>query len=459
MKRTLKNLFLIIGMFSTGPSMLTAQVIIVDSYYFLMDEIDDNTVDELIGSVRKAVKRYDKFADLIDDQTMKVSQDAIDQFKGLFAQNARVYNDISNRSYIVNYSDYASQINDHLEDGVDFDMFSASVEGIAYDSAGYYEVDVLTRKYLFNGINEEKKPFYCKSGRTFNLRFTYAVPEDDLEEAKILKIQGNLVKECANKPFIVAPEITFGFGDLKYDPSNFYQRDLPYLNLSFNSVATISGGVNFQKPISKRNKFFLSVGAAYEYMRVQNIWNGFYSYGDADVDGTPFTRATQLSDLQEVGNFHAIKLPIGFKYRLLDRAPLHVFFSSGISGHFIVAGSFSHTGNFVTTDYYGNRTVSPNFSGGRLNPSSLSYTSAVQNRRIGMVVSSDLTAQYVLDDSFALDFGFRFSRGVVPFFSSKGNISEIPDALRSEGVSFTEAYLKSIRQNMIEVKLGLIFKK
>ena len=87
------------------------------------------------------------------------------------------------------------------------------------------------------------------------------------------------------------------------------------------------------------------------------------------------------------------------------------------------------------------------------------YSSDIQNRRIGLVVSSDLTAQYVLDDNFALDFGFRFSRGLVPFFSSKGNSTEFPENLNTKGSSFTETYLNNIRQNMVEVKLGLIFKK
>jgi hypothetical protein len=453
---------LLVGILSVAwtNATLNAQVIVIDRYSFSVDDIDEKTEDELLLTVRKAIKKYDKFADLLDDQTMGVSQEAINRFKKLFADNATVYNDVSRRAYTVNYSEYATQINDYLKkDGVKYDIFSASVGDISYDSTGYYYIDVLTRKYLFNGLNSEKEPFYCKSGRTFNMTFTYAIPEDDLGDAKILKINGNLVKECQDKLLIFQPTIGYSMGIVNRTSSDFFQSSLTGLNSDYKLMNNFRSGFLLQKSLNKRNTIFATAGILYQLSQMKSQWNGFFLAEKTDDEGAIFNHLTQISNGVETGKIHGLNIPVGLKFRVADWSSTYLFVNPSFNVNFPILGKFDFEGDLISTGVYeSGETILFNLNDNVLTPDRLEYEADLKNKKLNFSTGVEVAFQYIFNSNTALEIGLEFQYGLNSMISSSSNMAFYPDNLLENGLSFTEAYAKKINQTSFGLKISWIFK-
>lgn len=304
-------------------------------------ELSDSDYNKIINASKSIMKQYYKAATLIDPSVGQVSQSSINNYSALFSQGAKIINDLSERMLRDrNPKDYASQVADYLEkDGVKFEMYPASINNIIYDKAGYYKVEVVTEKELFNGLAVDKSTFTCKTGRLYFLRFMLQIEEDDLNTAKIFKIDGRIKKKCEDS------KLLFGvYGRLGIGASEFQPKD----NLGISSVkpSSIGGGLSVNIPLTKKELIFLSVNAALVNYKMDI---DFSSNGNLplenrvtvndpnDFNRENFNTNIRITEAKEAAKFTTIDIPIGLMFRKKGKTNDRIAFGS----YFLVVSSIT----------------------------------------------------------------------------------------------------------------------
>lgn len=453
--------FFFIWLFCCARLPLGAQVFVVDSYYFTIDDIEDKTIDELIESVKQTIIQYDSYAKLLDEDTRTVTQRALNRFKNLFEFNARIYDDLSGSSYEMNYSDYASRVLEHLEEeGVNFDMYGALIDQISYDSAGYYNVDVITEKYVYNGLEDNNKPFYCRKGRIFRLKFTFTLPEKDIKNARITKITGILAKDCEDRVpvFFIQGQYRKGFGQV--DLSDFYRENMSGLNWDKPDIWAISVGASVQYPLDKTDGFFLTGGIHYHSWKLSQTLNGAYTFRTEDHEGVPIDKLVQLSNAIEEAQFELLNVPIGIKYKWLDQDPIYAFVDVAFSFNFPIQQSGDFTADANYSAVYDDGTIEfLNFQNGLVVPDEYKI-STTHEPKLFYDLRISPSFQYVLGQNMALEFGIDYSFGLSEWFDKQpsevfllGNDAD--DFDRNLFESFTDRF----SVNSIGFRIGFIYKK
>jgi len=301
-------------------------------------ELSEYKFDQIVGASKKTMNKYNKSATIFDENLGMVSPESMEQFRSLFTDNAKIVNDLFEQLMAGRRVDnYITDVMDHLpKEGVNFDMFSASIRDISYDKAGFYKVEVQTQKTIFNGLNFDNSKMRCKSGRVYFMIFTLFIEKDDLSTAKIHKIRGEIKKRCEDASPTIGVHLKAGtdlsggsgFNDHKSPQPNraVYQGENADFGIDVESFRVLGLGVSLNYPLTTKDLLFFSAQLNYEFSRVNTTAQGTYFFVDENsknqVNFDPSANLLDYEyqkfvamDVTEQAAFHRVELPIGLMYK------------------------------------------------------------------------------------------------------------------------------------------------
>ena len=234
--------------------------------------IDNATADKIKALIRKSLGNYYRLGHLWDpNDNYAVTQESVTKFNELFDDNTKVLSDIAKyNGIIISSENYSSSVLDYLTAvGIDFDIPSAVVDKIREDKAGYYKVEILLTKVLFNGLDNDNSQFRCKSGRKFELIMNYRIDKDDLTRAYISNISGSLIKDCedAHPKWGYYAGVEMGLPTA--NTTDFFNENMSTLTVTSSPVIMGSVGAFYLKPITTKEKTFLNFGLQIGYASIK----------------------------------------------------------------------------------------------------------------------------------------------------------------------------------------------
>ena len=433
------------------------QIILVDSYYYVTDEIDEDTQEKIIDSVEDALKDYVKYAGLAEEEG-GVSQANINRFKNLFASNARILKDYSSLPGQINFSDYAGEIFEYLsEEGLKFDMYGALIDVISYDSTGYYQVDIVTQKFVYNGLQSDRAPFYCKKGRRYKLLMSYRVPADDLSVAKIEKISGTLEEDCDESRVRISVGANGGYVQTRLEATDFKEVNMPNLSIKSVNGSEIGVGLRLQYPIVKSKALYVSVGGFYQYTEQDISIGGTFQHPQTDVNGDTYRRLSTISNGIETLKIGSAVIPVGLRWHAWGKEPFYFF----IDGYGTVAVPLHGKSEFV-----GEGVFSGIYPDGRIEQFNVTETEIVPDNlvfnnkpdtRINYSFTANFSFQYAVTPNWAIETAVSYTHGLSNLLRTDNPAEEYP--LMNNGTrSLTEAYTEDFMTRHYRLYFGMIYK-
>ena len=307
--------------------------------------ISESEYNRLVETTEEVMQQYYSNASFIDETAGRVTQKSINELRKAFLGNAKIKDDLANRTRDDrNFNDYGSRVLDYLgDDGIKFEMRSASIDNIFYDEAGYYQAEVKTVKTLFNGLDFNDKPFKCKTGRKFFLKFIIQIEEDNIGEGGIARIAGSQQSGCKDAQSLVGLNLRYGQdfigtsgfeGNINplYTNDNFADFSMEVQSIS---VFSIGGSYNF--PISKEEAFYLSANVNYSIYNINTDIKGTYSFKQGDNNGgvnleSPdnwnLYKHVRVAAASEKTVLQTLEIPVGVMYRKSLRTKDQFFFGA-----------------------------------------------------------------------------------------------------------------------------------
>lgn len=432
------------------------QIIVIESRHFLVNDIEEDVAEKLLMTVNKEIKKYSYLAKMTN------LEKSADGFANLFASDAHIYDDISESPLAIHHDEYIALAKKHfVEEGIQFKMVSAFVRGIEYHADGYYTIDVTSRKHLHSEIDQYGKAYYCKTGRNYNLRFTFRIDENDLSVAKIQSIQGNLVKECQDKSLLMSLISKASMTSVQFDESSFYKENLNTFNYNPINNSQFGIGLKLHRALSPKNNIFLGAGIFYSTTNITNLWNGSYAYPDEDVEGTPITKFTQILNGKEAIKIESLELPLGLKIRLMQWEKCALFVEPTLNlGFNLMNNRTNHSFNGERIQYdideEGNIS-SLNTSDGIPQTSQISSSENLAPRPFVISSAINFHIQYYLTNEIALVLGAQSQYYINSFFQVQ-NQSLLPDDILTNNESLTNQYLNDTKTINWGIHLGLTYK-
>lgn len=443
---------------------LAAQVMVYDGNSFTIDEIDDETVDHLIETVTNAIQNYGSWATMLDANNQAVTSKSLKNFKSLFERNAKVVDDLSLESNKMHYADYAGKVLEFLEEeGVRFNMYGALIDQIAYDSTGYYEVDVITEKYLYNGLEDNNKRFYCRNGRIFRLKFTFSIPEDDLDIAKILQIKGQLARDCEDKVPVFHIGLQTGTTFFKNTESEIFETNFP--ELDWTTIPTLQFGfdVDLQYPLDGKDRIFFILGANFRQYKLSNRFSGVYHTPLEEGIGV---ESVQFTKLEEDIKSMTIEVPLGLRVNILNKDPLYIFADALFSANIPVYTRGTFDANIVYSKTINDVIMidERSLNNGVITPYSIpaegEELALIPDVKTNYAVQFGPTFQYILGQSFAFQVDIKYKYGLSSWFNHKKEnffVGQTDDDVWLGGLS--QIYASRAKVNSFGIHLGVIYKK
>ena len=244
--------FLLLSETSKCQSNSSVQIVSSKSYNF--DNRYQTPIKKRIErSVRKSMEDYARYASFRNSK-LGVDQYSIDQFKSLFANNAKVLADYDQNADLIQSSFYASDVFNKSKSGLNFKLGKGELHKLEYDSEGYYVAKVSITKTMYTQIREGKSKRI--KGDVYELVFSFEIPEFELDNSKIIEINGRKVgTQNSTSKLTVSPYLSGQISSSKLIlvADNLFSSDTSNANISF--------GVLVKYPVALDNRLSISLDA------------------------------------------------------------------------------------------------------------------------------------------------------------------------------------------------------
>jgi len=485
--------------------------------------LSERDYERVVETTKEVMQQYYSNASFMDKTEGRVTQKSINELRKAFLSGAKIKDDLAFRTRDDrNFNDYSSRVLDYLRDeGVKFEMRVASIENIFYDEAGYYQAEVKTVKTIFNGLDFNDKPFRCKTGRKFFLKFIIQIEKDDLGDGGIARIAGSLQSGCKDAQSLVGLNVRYGQdfigasgfdGNVNSLPMTTMNSSVIYeeegkadFNMDVQSISTFSIGGSYNLPISKEEAWYLSANINYSIYNIKTDIQGTYYYEQGSDNGavsleTPdnwnLYKYVRVTSASEKTTLQTLEIPVGVLYRkkikgndqfffgtyLLFVPTIHLSQSATVNigeediDYWLAIGNGETNSNLGLNTFFqegGSPTfgnAENTFGNGNLNES-LSGNSTVSAKTAFLVRISPFV-HFVLDDKekILLEVALDYTHGLTDFFEHSEN-GELfaPDARNSLDAStinsdisnsstVLQTYFSKSNINTLGLRLGVIYK-
>lgn len=289
--------------------------------------IQQKTLDTLLRSAEKAFFNYQAACSLTDPKTGKVTAGSIDKYLSLFEFNANVVLDFMDEDPLpdVKSPDYATFVYKYIPQGLNVRFVSAAFTNVNYDSLGFYRVYARMEKVVKTNLTKDLKPVDLKDSCVHTQYFTFYVEKNEMDKAKIFRIQNGGEVRCPHPPGSKSLSIfgaaNLGLGLGKTEANGFWPSGKAgTMNFSASrvNVKGLSGGVKYQF----HDKVSLVVGLNYNWYNTSVSLDTIHykvAYDQVDtLDPTPkeYLRNISLFQLNESGRVSIAQASIGINYQM-----------------------------------------------------------------------------------------------------------------------------------------------
>ncbi len=331
--------------------------------------IDEATKAQIIEVVQDILNRYYNIASFWDENNEAFDEDKYTAFISLFSGSARVYEDIADEPTNIEYSTYANNVYQYLqEEGVQFDLENAYLNSIDRDDSGFYFAELDIEKIVYVGLDKNNLPVKFGDGRRYALNVRVDMPDYDVTDAKIEAIKGEEAAKRVATPAYLSANFHYGLGQyLNGTPNSIGET---FGDLTRTSASVLGGQLLFRKALSSKENlwFHLGVGA-----QQHTFVTGFDNFNNSDLPGTersqsPFLGAlvngatpqpyveengetllgnvtiNSITDAVERLNILTIDVPIGVTMRLNRTFSSRVFLDLSIVPSYSITSSGQSSG-------------------------------------------------------------------------------------------------------------------
>jgi hypothetical protein len=330
-------------------------------------EIPEQTKDEIIDVIKEMLNRYYNIASFWDENNEAFDEEKYTEFISLFSGSARVYEDIADEPTNIEYSVYANNVFQYLqEEGVQFLLENVYLNSIEVDESGFYVANLDMDKIVFVGLDEDNFPVKFGDGKRYTLNVKIDMPDYDVKAAKIQAITG----EEAAKRIKTAGYLT---GNFHYGLGSFIEGEANSIGQSFNGLTNKSSSVLgfqliYRKALNQGEKIWLHAGIGAQQHTLSSNYDNFNNseLPGSETSQSPFLGAfvngedrspyviengqellgsvtiNRIDESSEVLTLLTIDVPIGVSFRVsrtfksrafidLSIVPSYSLTSSGVS--------------------------------------------------------------------------------------------------------------------------------
>lgn len=480
------------GIFLLGWNKISAQIEIGRYNVVYPQGIDKDIIEKILNTTQSAFNDYQNYASIMDDDG-QVTQAAISKFNTLFRSNATILNDLVDYPETVSASRYGALVFNYLREvnvpGVYFNIENAIFQDIKRDPAGYFTVEVVTNKRIYTYLTDEDEAKECKNGRLFELTIVYKIFEENLEQAKILEIQGEQRGSCsdASSAITIWGKYGVGFATKTASTVNTFAGNTDFLNMlndiEISSNPIISFGISYDYKLSSDSKLTLSTGVNYSQYNVTATFpiGSIYEIEgqkDKEDEASQYEDYTKIVSIgnnsTETNKLSAVELSLGARYKLYQLGtmslwgeayviPIYAFGgTSEFDGEATYRGSYENidailsnipTFAFTTTPVSGSADLNGNFSlAFQLSPA------------IHFTMTDNLGLKVALDGRFGINALFK-SNQKSTYLLNDEKVNVNTDAVEGGDTiiqktlpsSILEDYFDSINMHSVGLRVGLIY--
>jgi|GEM_PF-5383481 len=302
--------------------------------------VSKDSLGSIAVRLENALNQYNKFGRIVNPQTGQVDAAAIDNYRSLFNLSAEVVNDVAETPSVINPSDFASYVLKRFPKGLDTYVYSAVLDEIRYDSAGYYIADVLIEKRVKNIVKGKNQTpdNITGGGRCFVEKIQYDVPVNG-NKLRIQKIQlGNETKcppenktstiptnpvqtntnqQNNSKPagIYFGPEVRFGLTNWSFSEHPILSdkdKTIYARAIELDPGAYWGLGARLQIPLGTSQKFYFISGIGYLNAGLTlKLDSLHYQFDHIDLDGDSLVQDVRLAGLKEDIRMNAFELSPG----------------------------------------------------------------------------------------------------------------------------------------------------
>lgn len=338
-----------------------------------LTEADKN---KITAGLATQLNNYKKMGRLVNPETRKVDDVAIQEFRKLFQNwDVYVFNDAQEFPDMVSLRTYTDRVRTYLRNtGLNFDIREATIVSVQpiVGANGRMDVKVEVPKQVFNyyrggGQPENKSKFY-------QLEFMYRLKVDEADQATIQSVRPKAGKAAEPYTRIINLGLGAGLGLTGGSESDLFNSAANNGSISSSGGLELNAGVslltNFITPKAAANKaLFLNVGADVFFSKLEGTLND-YATSDAInltvqntvngqvnmVNSSQEERSARNVNVVESQSLVGLRIPLGVAYRLLNKDQTSAFVSLQYAPGLILSSSGS-LNDEANGDYNFNFTV------------------------------------------------------------------------------------------------------
>lgn len=307
---------------------LSAQVTLRTDVVRYASDFPKDSLPAIYSRLQVALNKYNQYATVFDSAANKVNSKSLESYGDLFNTGAEVLNELIDLPEVINASDYASTILETFpQTGLKYEITSAMLDEVRYDSAGYFLAEVIIRKRVFNQIKgASRKVVLTTNGRCFIDTIKYDVPFNS-DRVKIQKVLGHLDANCppirspqTPKTVYLGPEARFGRSLVNADFQGFLNnssRTSYFGNTTLDAGPTIGMGVRLQCALNSKQSMYFTLGLGYSRMGLTaSVDSLHYRFEHKDIDGDNYEHDVRLSQVREQIALSGMELSPGISIQL-----------------------------------------------------------------------------------------------------------------------------------------------
>ena len=304
-----------------------------------------DTINQIVRATELLLNRYNLQASLLDTTTTPpmVTRQSVWAFNSLFIGNAKLFKDYAAnpKDILINAGDYADEVFYLLQNqGLAYEIRSALLTEIGYDSAGFYQPRIVLEKVMYNFVGADGMTGNLPNGKLYELTLLIDIPIEDLTRARIGEIKSNKVpkKEFEDYERYMGVAAHGSFLQVSGTASNYYSDNAAALaalkptprspgDISLSASPAFGLGFywksnRFAKASKKHKPLFLTAGAQASFFTVKTQLDQYsisnfealaWGIGNEKQD---YTRIVdEVNTTQEDGLF-LLDIPVGLSLRL-----------------------------------------------------------------------------------------------------------------------------------------------
>ena len=249
--------------------------------------VDEATKNQILEVVQELMNKYYNIAGFWDEVNESFDEDKYTEFISIFSSSARVFDDTSDDPSNIDYSLYANNVYQYLQDdGVQFDLENCYLNSIDLDDSGFYVAVLDIDKIVYVGLDKNNFPIKLGDGKRYALNVRIDMPSYDVTEARIEFIKGEEAAKRVATPTYISGNFHYGLGGYIAGTPNAIGES--FGDLTETSASVLGFQFLLRKALSAKENMWFHIGAG---VQQHSLSTGFNNFDNASLTADQRSRA------------------------------------------------------------------------------------------------------------------------------------------------------------------------